>query len=104
MLILQVILQVGNGTGTGADAAPYFRIFNPVTQGQKFDPNGEYTKKYVPELKELPLKYLFNPWDCPESIAHNIEFEIGKHYPNPIVNLKESREKALKVFTSLKKI
>ena len=90
--------------GTGADAAPYFRIFNPVTQGQKFDPHGEYIKKYVPELKKLPLKYLFNPWDCPESIAHNIEFEIGKHYPNPIVNLKESREKALKVFTSLKKI
>ena len=90
--------------GTGADAAPYFRIFNPVTQGQKFDPDGEYTKKYVPELRKFPLKYLFNPWDCPENISKNIEFEIGKHYPNPIVNLKESREKALKVFTSLKKM
>tara|TARA_Y100000589_G_scaffold331306_1_gene384252 strand:- start:1048 stop:2469 length:1422 start_codon:yes stop_codon:yes gene_type:complete len=89
--------------GTGADAAPYFRIFNPVTQGQKFDPDGEYTKKYVPELTKLPLKYLFNPWDCPENISKEIEFEIGKNYPNPIVNLKESREKALKVFASLKK-
>ena len=90
--------------GTGADAAPYFRIFNPVTQGQKFDPDGEYTKKYVPELKKMPLKYLFNPWDCPENVSNDIEFKIGKHYPSPVVNLKESREKALKVFTSLKKI
>ena len=51
--------------GCGADAAPYFRIFNPVTQGQKFDPDGDYVRRYVPELSALPNKYIFNPWEAP---------------------------------------
>jgi deoxyribodipyrimidine photo-lyase len=89
--------------GTGVDAAPFFRIFNPVIQGQKFDPNGEYIKKYVPELKKLPLKYLFRPWDCPSDICQKIDFKKGFDYPNPIVDLKRSREKALSLFLSLKK-
>ena len=86
----------------GADAAPYFRIFNPVTQGIKFDENGDYTKKFVPELKNLPNKYLFSPWECPDDILNKIKIKLGIDYPYPIVNLKESRDKALNAFASLK--
>ena len=89
--------------GCGADAAPYFRIFNPVTQGEKFDPDGEYIRKYVPELKNLPLKYLYNPSEAPSEILDKAEIVLGKDYPLPIVNLKASREKALDAFKSLKK-
>jgi deoxyribodipyrimidine photo-lyase len=88
--------------GTGTDSAPYFRIFNPVTQAKKFDPSGEYIRKYVPELKHLPLKYLYEPWECPENIVNN--FKLGKNYPSPIIDIKISREKALNAFSSLKAI
>ena len=88
--------------GCGADAAPYFRIFNPVTQGIKFDEYGEYTKEYVPELRDVPIKYLFSPWECPNEILGEIGLRLGIDYPNPIVNLKESRNIALDAFSSLK--
>ena len=89
--------------GSGADAAPYFRIFNPITQGLKFDPEGEYTKKYVPELKDLPNKYLFNPWEAPKEVLEVAGVELGKDYPEPIVDLKISRELALEAFATTKK-
>ena len=89
--------------GTGTDSTPYFRIFNPVTQGQKFDPKGEYVRKYVPELKNFPIKFLFNPWECPDDILLSINFKLGKNYPYPIVNLKESRERALSTYNLLRK-
>ena len=88
--------------GSGADAAPYFRIFNPVTQGLKFDPDGEYTKKYIPELKLLPNKFLFNPWEAPKEILENAGIELGKDYPKPLVDLKISRELALEAFATTK--
>ena len=88
--------------GSGADAAPYFRIFNPVTQGLKFDPEGEYTKKYVPELKLLPNKFLFSPWEAPKEILEKAGIELGKDYPEPIVDLKFSRELALEAFGKTK--
>jgi len=88
--------------GCGADAAPYFRIFNPVTQGQKFDPEGSYTRKFVPELKNLPDKYLFNPWEAPEHILSKAGINLGIDYPKPLVDLKESRDRALMAFASLK--
>ena len=88
--------------GTGTDSTPYFRIFNPVTQGQKFDPSGDYIKKYVPELKNFPLKFLFCPWECPADILKNINFELGKNYPFPIVDLKESRNRALSTYNLLR--
>ena len=84
--------------GCGADAAPYFRIFNPVTQGEKFDPDGAYICRYVPELKNLPPPYLFSPWTAPEQVLEKAGVELGKHYPHPIVDLKKSREEALKAF------
>ena len=89
--------------GCGADAAPYFRIFNPVLQGQKFDPDGEYTKKYVPELDRMPTKYLFNPWEAPKEILDEAGITLGDSYPKPIVNSKQSREKALSAFQTLRK-
>jgi deoxyribodipyrimidine photo-lyase len=89
--------------GCGADAAPYFRIFNPVTQGEKFDAEGEYTRKFVPELANLPDKYLFKPWEAPPEILHSAGVELGKTYPQPIVNLKASRERALEAYEHVKR-
>ena len=88
--------------GCGADAAPYFRIFNPVTQGQKFDPNGDYTLRFIPELKNLPKKYLFSPWEAPSDLLRELNITLGKTYPKPIVDLRDSRERALAAFQSLK--
>jgi len=90
--------------GCGADAAPYFRIFNPVTQGQKFDSDGNYIRKFIPELSPLPNKYLFNPWEAPKSILDKSGIKLGKTYPKPIVDLKISRNDALEAFQSLKRI
>ena len=87
--------------GCGADAAPYFRIFNPVTQGHKFDPDGAYVKRFVPELSALPAKHLHAPWEAPESLLTDAGIALGKHYPAPIVDLKDSRERALEAFRSL---
>lgn len=88
--------------GCGADAAPYFRVFNPSTQGEKFDSDGEYTRHYIPELKKLPDKYLFKPWEAPEEILQAAGITLGKDYPEPIVDLKTSRVRALEAFKSLK--
>lgn len=81
--------------GTGADAAPYFRIFNPITQGEKFDKEGEYTRRFVPELRDLPNRYLFKPWLAPEAVLKSAGIELGKTYPKPIVDLSFSRMRAL---------
>ena len=89
--------------GTGADAAPFFRIFNPVKQGLDFDADGEYTKKYLPQLSLIPQKYLFNPWEAPKDILHDASIKLGDNYPYPIVDLKASRERALFAFSQIKK-
>lgn len=88
--------------GCGADAAPYFRVFNPSTQGQKFDPDGRYTRRFVPELKHLPNKYLFNPWDADAETLRKAGVELGVTYPKPVVELKQSREQALAAYQELK--
>lgn len=87
--------------GSGADAAPYFRIFNPVTQGQKFDTDGTYVRQYVPEIAKLPDKFLHNPWEAKDQILTEAGIELGKDYPEPIVDLKLSRERALEAFRSI---
>ena len=87
--------------GCGADAAPYFRIFNPVSQGKKFDPDGAYTRRFVPELADLPNKYLFNPWEAPDELLRQYEVILGKTYPRPIVDLKNSRQRALDTYRVL---
>jgi deoxyribodipyrimidine photo-lyase len=88
--------------GCGADAAPYFRVFNPVLQGQKFDPDGVYVRNFVPELDSLPHTFLHNPWDAPMSVLEGAGVELGQDYPLPIVDLKASRERALAAFSELK--
>jgi deoxyribodipyrimidine photo-lyase len=80
--------------GCGADAAPYFRVFNPVLQGQKFDGDGVYVRRWVPELAEMPVKSLHAPWEAPE-VAR------PKNYPAPIVDLAAGRERALNAFRLL---
>lgn len=87
--------------GCGADAAPYFRIFNPITQGEKFDADGLYTKQFVPELTNLPSKYLFKPWTAPKEVLAKAGVVLGKTYPHPIIDLRFSRERALDAFKSL---
>ena len=88
--------------GCGADAAPYFRIFNPVMQGKKFDPNGAYVRRYVPELESMPEKYINNPWDAPPAVLRGAGVTLGENYPEPVVDLKSSRERALAAFKSLR--
>ncbi len=90
--------------GSGVDAAPYFRIFNPITQGEKFDPEGEYTRHFIPELKHLSREFLFQPWEADERILKSAGITLGKTYPMPIVNLKASREESLKAYHGLKKV
>ena len=80
-------------SGCGADAAPYFRIFNPILQGEKFDKEGEYVKKWVPEIKKIPKKFIHKPWDFKDA-----NFKLGKDYPYPIVKHEEARKKALNAF------
>ena len=89
--------------GCGADAAPYFRVFNPVTQGQKFDTDGKYTRHYVPELADMPSKYLFNPFDAPADVLQRAGVSLGKSYPHPLVDVKASRLRALDHFAALPK-
>ena len=88
--------------GSGADAAPYFRIFNPILQGEKFDKKGNYVRKYCPELKKLSDKYIHKPWEAPSAILKDAGIELGKEYPKPIVDLKASRQRALDAFQTLK--
>ena len=88
--------------GCGADAAPYFRIFNPISQGNKFDADGIYTRRFVPELSHLPNAFLFNPWEAPALVLQEAGVALGETYPHPIVDLKKSREEALAAFSSLK--
>ncbi|SEO19311.1 deoxyribodipyrimidine photo-lyase [Salinihabitans flavidus] len=87
--------------GSGADAAPYFRIFNPVTQGRKFDAAGAYTRRFVPELAELPDKHLFAPWEAPAPVLREAGVRLGESYPAPIVDLRGSRQRALDAFSSI---
>jgi deoxyribodipyrimidine photo-lyase len=83
---------------TGADPQPYFRVFNPVKQQQKFDAEGVYVRRWVPELKDLPDKYLGEPWEAPEEVLDEAGVVLGKDYPEPLVDLKESRAEAIERF------
>lgn len=84
--------------GCGYDAAPYFRIFNPILQAKKFDLKAEYIKRFVPELAKLPLKYIFEPYKAPKVILDEAGIILGKNYPNPIVDVKISAKSALEMF------
>jgi deoxyribodipyrimidine photo-lyase len=87
--------------GSGADAAPYFRIFNPVLQSEKFDPQGEYLVRYCPELATLPVRYRHKPWEASPDVLQSASVELGVDYPRPILDLKTTRERALERFKAL---
>jgi deoxyribodipyrimidine photo-lyase len=88
--------------GSGADAAPYFRIFNPVIQGQKFDPNGAYVRRWVPEIARLPNRYLHAPWQASATVLASAGIELGRTYPAPIVDHAAARARALEAYASIK--
>lgn len=87
--------------GCGFDAAPYFRIFNPTLQGKRFDPEGAYVKKWVPELKEIPARYIHAPWEAPDQVLESAGVRLGKEYPLPIIDHAEARKKALVLYKAL---
>ncbi len=89
--------------GCGADAAPYFRIFNPVTQGRKFDPDGAYVRRWAPEIAALPDKYLHAPWEAPPEVLAEADVDLGRTYPAPLVDHQAARKRALAAFESVKK-
>lgn len=86
--------------GTGADAAPYFRVFNPILQGEKFDPEGDYVRRWVPELKSLPARWIHKPNEAPESVLAEAKVVIGSTYPAPIVDHDVARKRALDAYKS----
>ncbi len=88
--------------GCGADAAPYFRIFNPVTQGKKIDPEGVYVKRWIPELRLLAPRWIHAPWEASENELRKSEIVIGDTYPHPLVDHQEARKYALKAFERVK--
>lgn len=88
--------------GCGADAAPYFRIFNPVLQAERFDPEGTYTRRWIPELATLPNTCLHQPWTASSSILAASRVRLGTDYPLPLVDLKISRERALLAYKAIK--
>tara|TARA_R110002110_G_scaffold406421_1_gene626463 strand:- start:295442 stop:296884 length:1443 start_codon:yes stop_codon:yes gene_type:complete len=88
--------------GSGADAAPYFRIFNPVAQGEKFDRDGDYVRRWVPELAALPDKYLHHPWDAPADVLESAGVVLGQTYPEPVVDHRAAREATLSAYAQIK--
>lgn len=86
--------------GVGTDAAPYFRIFNPVLQGKKFDPNGNYVRRWVPELARVPEEFIHTPWLMPADLQNAIGCRIGVHYPAPIVDHQQARARTLLAYRS----
>jgi deoxyribodipyrimidine photo-lyase len=88
--------------GSGADASPYFRIFNPVVQGEKFDAQGEYIRQWVPELAKLPDRYLNRPWEAPPAVLEAAGIQLGETYPLPVVDHRAARESALAAYASIK--
>ncbi len=88
--------------GCGADAAPYFRVFNPVLQGERFDPKGEFVRLFVPELAALPDKWIHHPWDAPEGVLEEAGVILGDTYPFPIVEHSEARKRALAALEKIK--
>ncbi|WP_363349272.1 deoxyribodipyrimidine photo-lyase [Methylocystis echinoides] len=88
--------------GCGADAAPYFRVFNPVLQGEKFDPYGDYVRRYVPELAGLDARWIHRPWEAPADVLGQAGVRLGESYPRPIVDHAEARARALAAFEDVR--
>ena len=89
--------------GSGADAAPFFRIFNPTTQGTKFDPDGTYVRRWVPELASLGNEWIHRPWEAPETALSAAGIALGEQYPRPMVDHDMARKAALRALSAVKK-
>ena len=88
--------------GCGADAAPYFRVFNPVTQGKKFDPDGKYVRRWVPELERMPARWIHEPWAAPSNVLTQAGVTPGETYPHQIVDHSKARKSALAAFERIR--
>jgi deoxyribodipyrimidine photo-lyase len=89
--------------GSGADASPFFRIFNPIAQGEKFDPDGAYVRRWIPALKHLPAQYVHAPWTASEDVLRQAGIKLGDDYPKPMVDHDEARQRALAALRSMRK-
>ena len=89
--------------GCGTDAAPYFRIFNPTLQGKKFDPLGDYVRRWVPELARMPARFIHEPWQAPVDEQKRANALIGEDYPLPIVDHGKARQTALTAYGAIRK-
>ncbi|AOS46146.1 Deoxyribodipyrimidine photo-lyase [Lacunisphaera limnophila] len=89
--------------GCGADAAPYFRIFNPILQGLKFDPEGDYVRRWVPELARLPAEFIHQPWEAPMDVLASAGVTLGRTYPHPLVDHGEARDAALAALATIRR-
>lgn len=90
-------------SGCGADAAPYFRIFNPILQGEKFDPEGNYVRRWVPELGRLPTEFIHKPWEAPAHVLGRAGVDLGGNYPAPLVDHGEARDAALAALKTIRR-
>ncbi len=88
--------------GCGADAAPYFRVFNPVTQGERYDPDGAYVRRWLPELERLPARWVHRPWEAPADTLRAAGVRLGSTYPRPIVDHAEARKRAIALYDALR--
>jgi deoxyribodipyrimidine photo-lyase len=88
--------------GSGADAAPYFRVFNPILQGEKFDPDGAYVRRWVPELAQLPTSLIHRPWSAAPLELKGAGVDLGKTYPEPIIDHRVGRERALRAYAKVR--
>lgn len=88
--------------GSGADASPYFRIFNPVLQGEKYDPAGHYVRQWLPELANLPNRYLHKPWEAPGDVLLSAGVTLGQTYPLPVVDHRAARQSALAAYAAIR--
>ncbi len=86
--------------GCGCDAQPYFRIFNPISQGKKLDPDGAYVRRWVPELSKVPAKHIHAPWEAPPQVLEEAGIRLGETYPYPIIDHKEARSRYLAAATN----
>ncbi|MEM6328009.1 MAG: FAD-binding domain-containing protein [Bacteroidota bacterium] len=88
--------------GSGADAQPFFRIFNPVSQGERFDPDGDYVREWVPELATLPAKWIHKPWEAPAQILTEAGVTLGETYPQPLVDHSVQRDDAMERYNEIR--
>jgi deoxyribodipyrimidine photo-lyase len=88
--------------GCGADAAPYFRVFNPVLQGEKFDREGDYVRRWIPELKALPSRWIHRPWEAPALVLKEAGIRLNSDYPLPCIPAEKGRSLALAAYAQMK--